>query len=305
MAKLLKLFQNVIVQDKSAPRRAEHVPLGQGRRPAHLRERGDCSPSTPARRSTYVIPKHDDPDREPDRRRSRTARTSSKAQQFIRFLKTPAAQQDLRRPTASGRSSRASRGETRRSSRPPGPVHDQPARPRRLGQGADGVLRSRHGRHGRDRAAGGRLDWLTPHSRRARWRATRGTAAGTASSLGMITTFLTVHRDPAAGGARLGVAKGGAHGFWNAVTNPEAVAALKLTLGSSLVVSVLNAVSGRSSPGCSSATTSAARRRQRAHRPALRAADDRRRADPARALRAALPARRSTSRTRARRSCSP
>jgi sulfate transport system permease protein len=36
----------------------------------------------------------------------------------------------------------------------------------------------------------------------------------------------------------------GAQGFWDAVTSPEAVAALKLTLGASLVVSLLNAVLG-------------------------------------------------------------
>jgi sulfate/thiosulfate transport system permease protein len=38
--------------------------------------------------------------------------------------------------------------------------------------------------------------------------------------------------------------KGGAGGFWNAVSSPEAVAALKLTLVTSLVVSALNAVLG-------------------------------------------------------------
>src|SRR5206468_11002262 len=36
----------------------------------------------------------------------------------------------------------------------------------------------------------------------------------------------------------------GAGGFWDAVSSPEGVAALKLTLGASLVVSALNAVLG-------------------------------------------------------------
>jgi sulfate transport system permease protein len=38
--------------------------------------------------------------------------------------------------------------------------------------------------------------------------------------------------------------KDGTQGFWDAVTSPEAVAALKLTLGTSLVVSLVNAVLG-------------------------------------------------------------
>ena len=38
--------------------------------------------------------------------------------------------------------------------------------------------------------------------------------------------------------------KGGAGGFWSAVSNPQAVAALKLTLGASVVVALLNAVLG-------------------------------------------------------------
>jgi sulfate transport system permease protein len=38
--------------------------------------------------------------------------------------------------------------------------------------------------------------------------------------------------------------KEGSHGFWHAVTTPEAVAALKLTLGTSIVVALVNAVLG-------------------------------------------------------------
>jgi sulfate/thiosulfate transport system permease protein len=38
--------------------------------------------------------------------------------------------------------------------------------------------------------------------------------------------------------------KDGAHGFWDAVSSPEAVSALKLTLGASLAVAVVNAVLG-------------------------------------------------------------
>jgi len=38
--------------------------------------------------------------------------------------------------------------------------------------------------------------------------------------------------------------QGGAHGFWQAITEPEGIAALKLTIGASIVVALLNAVLG-------------------------------------------------------------
>jgi sulfate transport system permease protein len=68
--------------------------------------------------------------------------------------------------------------------------------------------------------------------------------ADTALSLGIVTTFLTlVVALPIA--ALVWEAKSeGAQSFWDAVSSPEAVSALKLTLGASLVVSLLNAVFG-------------------------------------------------------------
>jgi sulfate transport system permease protein len=68
--------------------------------------------------------------------------------------------------------------------------------------------------------------------------------AETALLLGIVTTFLTlVVALPIA--ALLWEAKSaGAQSFWDAVTAPEAVSALKLTLGASLVISLLNAVLG-------------------------------------------------------------
>jgi sulfate/thiosulfate transport system permease protein len=69
-------------------------------------------------------------------------------------------------------------------------------------------------------------------------------AAGTALSLGIVTTFLTLLvLLPIA--ALVWEAKSeGSQAFWDAVTSPESVAALKLTLGASLVVALLNAVLG-------------------------------------------------------------
>src|SRR5439155_426911 len=48
--------------------RAEHVPLGPRRRPAHVRERGDPRAAAGSAR-VLPDPEGDDPDREPDRRR--------------------------------------------------------------------------------------------------------------------------------------------------------------------------------------------------------------------------------------------
>jgi sulfate/thiosulfate transport system permease protein len=68
--------------------------------------------------------------------------------------------------------------------------------------------------------------------------------AGTALSLGIVTTFITLLvLLPIA--ALVWEAKSeGSQAFWDAVSSPEAVAALKLTLGASLVVALLNAVLG-------------------------------------------------------------
>ena len=84
----------------------------------------------------------------------------------------------------------------------------------------------------------------------------------------------------------------GAGGFLGAVTSPQAMAALQLTFFVSLLVVVINARHGHAIawvlvrddfPGKS--------RHQRAHRPAVRAAHDRRRPHAADALRAPQPVR--------------
>ena len=72
----------------------------------------------------------------------------------------------------------------------------------------------------------------------------RGEGAGTALSLGLITTFLSVLVVLPLAALTWASTKDGAHGFWQAVSSPEGVAALKLTLVMSLLVSVLNAILG-------------------------------------------------------------
>ena len=80
-------------------------------------------------------------------------------------------------------------------------------------------------------------------SRPARTRASRDRAA-TALSLGFVTTFLTVFVGLPLAALIWEATSEGRVSFWDAVSSPEAVAALKLTLGASLAVSLLNAVLG-------------------------------------------------------------
>jgi sulfate/thiosulfate transport system permease protein len=68
--------------------------------------------------------------------------------------------------------------------------------------------------------------------------------AGTALSLGFITTFLSVLVILPLAALTWAAISDGAGSFWDSVTSPQALAALKLTLGASLVVSLLNAVLG-------------------------------------------------------------
>ena len=68
--------------------------------------------------------------------------------------------------------------------------------------------------------------------------------AATALSLGFVTTFLTVLVGLPIAALVWESTREGSQGFWDSVSSPEAVAALKLTLGASVVVSLFNAVLG-------------------------------------------------------------
>lgn len=67
---------------------------------------------------------------------------------------------------------------------------------------------------------------------------------GTALSLGIVTTFLTFIVVLPLAALVWESKKAGSHGFWAAISSQEAVSALELTLGASLVVALLNAVLG-------------------------------------------------------------
>ena len=132
----------------------------------------------------------------------------------------------------------------------------------------------------------------TPASTRRcrRQRAARRTSrdrAATALSLGFVTTFLCDPRPPADRGAHLGGDERGLAVVLGRRLEPAGgrrAEADARRFGRSSRSST--PCWGRSRRGCSSATTSAARHRQRGHRPPVRTADDRRRPDAARALRA-------------------
>ncbi len=81
----------------------------------------------------------------------------------------------------------------------------------------------------------------TERPRRARRANDR---AATALSLGVVTTFLTVMVMLPIAALLWEASSEGTGTFWDAVTSPDAVAALKITLGASLAVSLLNAVLG-------------------------------------------------------------
>ena len=72
----------------------------------------------------------------------------------------------------------------------------------------------------------------------------QGERASAALSLGLTTTYLTLIVALPIAALLFESANAGARGFWEVVSSPEAVAALKLTLWTSIAVALLNAVLG-------------------------------------------------------------
>src|SRR5918995_1462781 len=68
--------------------------------------------------------------------------------------------------------------------------------------------------------------------------------ATTALSLGLVTTYLSLIVGLPIAALIFESLNGGWEGFWEVVTSPEAIAALKLTLWTSIAVAVINAVLG-------------------------------------------------------------
>jgi sulfate/thiosulfate transport system permease protein len=78
----------------------------------------------------------------------------------------------------------------------------------------------------------------------ARTGVRRGTAGATLLPLGFVSSFLTVVVVLPIAALVWESKRQGADSFWRVVSSPEAVAALKLTLGAAVVVSLVNAVLG-------------------------------------------------------------
>ena len=229
---LYKLFHHVPVQDKSA-RDALNTFLG-GKGDALLTYENEA---LLAQRSGQPVvlqhPEGDDPDRQPASPRSARARTRRRRRAFVKFLYTPAAQklfaQSGYRPVAPERD---------QGLQLPGAaeaVHDR--LPRRLDEGAEEVLRPEQGTDGEDRGEPWRL---TPR-RCARPRRTRAPSVRrgwSAADSSPATSASIVLLPLAALAARTRATSE------NAVTNREAMSALKLTLVLALLVALVNAVVG-------------------------------------------------------------
>ena len=145
-------------------RRAEHVPRRQGRRAAHVRERGDRSRSAAASRVDYIIPKAtiliDNPIAV-----TTTARTRRRRRRSSTFLYTPAAQKIFARERlpagrCQGATDRASASRCRRGC----------SRSTTSAAGRRSTKKffdPNTGLDGEDRAEPRRLDWLARRSRAA------------------------------------------------------------------------------------------------------------------------------------------
>src|SRR5438067_1172793 len=79
---------------------------------------------------------------------------------------------------------------------------------------------------------------------RPRETARAGGRASTAVSVGIISTFLTVIVVLPIAALVWESKQSGAHAFWQAVSNPLAVAALKLTFGAAFIVVLINGILG-------------------------------------------------------------
>ncbi len=71
-----------------------------------------------------------------------------------------------------------------------------------------------------------------------------GERASTALSLGIVTSYLTILVGLPIAALVWASTGDGAQGFWDAVSSPQSVAALKLTLGASVAAALVNAVMG-------------------------------------------------------------
>ena len=176
--KLLQLFENVTVQDKSARDALNTFLSGKG--DVLLTYENEAIAAQLAKQPVqYVIPKATILIENPiavlkssDNREAANAvpplPEDAGRPAGVRGLRVPADRQE--RP----------RGESQEVPEATRHLHDHPPRPRRLDEGHEGLLRPEPERHGRHRAQGGRGLWLAPLQsslRRAPRRLPRGTGS--------------------------------------------------------------------------------------------------------------------------------
>ena len=234
----------------------------------------------------------------------KNSENKEKANQFIRFTKSVTAQriwaeyglppgQQAGREGVPGRSSRRGTRSTR------SPTRSSAAGRRPTRSGSTRAARSWSRSRGRS---------VAPPASAAAAPALRHPAApseraGTALSLGFVTLFLTLIVLLPMAALMWESQKEGAQSFWDTVSSPQSVAALKLTLGAAFVVALINAVLGTITAWVLVRDDFRGQGHgQRDHRPAVRPADDRRGPDAARALRAGVAGRDRHRASRARRS---
>ena len=158
---------------QAGPRLRREAPQGQRQGPGQVRAARRCRPSSRGKGDVLLSyeneaidraeegrgrrlrhPGRHDPDREPDRGRRRRRRTPTQAKAFVDYVLSDAGQTHLRRAGATGRSTRRSlAANAAKFPEPVGPVHDR--RPRRLGDGQQGVLRPRERLDREDRGGAG------------------------------------------------------------------------------------------------------------------------------------------------------
>jgi ABC-type molybdate transport system substrate-binding protein len=236
-ANLLKLWKNVVVQDTSA--RAALNTFNSGKGDVMLAYENEAYFSRMQGLDLAVgHPQDDDPHREPDRRheghvrqehRERVPPLPSNAGRSagVRRLRLPA-----------GREERGER-EPQEVPRSPRSLHHRPARARRLGRRAEALLRPELEHHGalpEDRRREHRLTDVAVSGPRST-RVSRD-RAGTALSLGFVTTFLMVFVGLPLAALMWEATSEGLAVVLGRGVEPRGGRALKLTVGASLGVSV-------------------------------------------------------------------
>ena len=191
---LLKLFRNVVSQDKSARDSLQTFNAGRGdvllayeNEALFAQSRGQNLPfriprSTILIENPIAVIEDERPQGGGNRVPALPAHAGGAAD--LRRERLPAGEQGRGRPVHE---------EVPRAARP---VHDRRARARRLDEGAEAVLRPAHRDHGADRAAGRRHDRVTrvstDRTSPVRPVQLQSERASTALSLGLVTTYLSL-----------------------------------------------------------------------------------------------------------------